>query len=375
MGKKRIIIVLFLLLALTASSLIIFKKSAVERRLAKGKDVSLLLLTLQKKEEPKSLKDILLINYQPESKKLALIALPSQTLISDKRKLETLYYQYQSLQGNDLRRGCLSLKSALEEFLNLEIPFYLVFDEGGFIKAIDLFGGIEVEVDQPIPYGEGFLDREGRLSGEESLVYLKFEEPRFGEFGKFSRWKRFIWALIPRFSDSPPDAELVRELLKTSLLTNLKVRDILALAQEAENIGEAGIEVEKIPGKTIYRDWMSYWEVDTLATSQLFEELSRKMGEGEGTIRVEVLNGCGREGSALQLAQTLREEGLDVVNIGNAQNFKYKKTLILNRSGKKELAKKVYEVIGCGEPQDRIEKQALVDITVIIGRDYLRTEQ
>lgn len=370
MGKRRIILVVFLLLTLTASSLIIFKKSAVERRLAKGKNVSLLLLTLQKKEEPKSLKDILLVSYQPESKKLALIALPSQTLTSDKRKLRSLYLQ--SLQENDLQRACLSLKDAIEKFLNLEIPFYLVFDEEGFIKAIDFLGGIEVEFDQPVPYEEGFL--KGKLNGKESLAYLEFEEPRFGEFGKFSRWKRFIWSLIKRFNDSPPEAELARELLKNSLLTNLKIKDILILAQEAENIRETGIAVKKIPGKTIYKDWMSYWEVDTLATSQLFQELKEEKGEGEGTIRVEVLNGCGREGVALQLAQTLREEGLDVVNIGNARNFKYRKTLILNRSGEKELTRKIARVIGCGELQDSIEKKALVDVTVIIGRDYLRIE-
>jgi hypothetical protein len=164
----------------------------------------------------------------------------------------------------------------------------------------------------------------------------------------------------------------VRELLKTSLLTNLKVKDVLILAQEVEDIEEAGIEVKKIPGKTIYRDWMSYWEVDTLATTQLFKELGRRGKEKEGIIRVEVLNGCGRGGVAFQVAQTLRKEGLDVVNIGNARNFKYRKTLILNRSGKKGMAKKISEMIGYGEPQDRIEKKALVDITVIIGRDYLK---
>ncbi len=370
MTKKKIIVTTLFLLSLIAGSLVLAWRSPIERRLKRKEGVFLLLLTLEKKEEPKSLRDILLINYQPESKSLALVTIPSQTLTSDKRKLRSLYLQ--SLQGNDLQRACLSLKSEIEKFLDLEIPFYLVFDQEDFIKVVDLLGGIEVEVDQPIPYGEGFL--KGKLNGKESLAYLEFEEPRFGEFGKFSRWKRFVWALIKRFNDSPPDAELVRELLKSSLVTNLKVRDILALAQEAENIRETGIEVEKIPGKTIYRDWMSYWEVDTLATAQLFRELERRIEEKEEIIRVEVLNGCGREGIALQLAQTLREEGLDVVNIGNAQNFKYQKTLILNRSGKKELAKKVCEVIGCGEPQDSIEKQALVDVTVIIGRDYLRIE-
>ncbi len=397
MIKRRISVVIFFLLVLAAGGLVLTKRSPVERRLKKKEGVFFLLLTLEKKEEPKSLKDILLINYQSDSKSLALVAIPPQTLISkprnfnkrktgqakravisDKRTLKSLYRQ--NLQRNNFHKGCLALKNVIEEFLNLEIPFYLVFDEKGFIKAVDLLGGIEVRLDQPIPFGESFLEGENLsgalhqtvLGGEESLAYLEFEELRFGEFGKFSRWQRFIWALIQRFNNSSPDPKLVRELLKNSSLTNLKAKDILALAQEAKNIREAGIGVEKIPGRTIYRDWMSYWQVDTLTTTRLFRELDRRLEKKEEIIRVEVLNGCGRGGIAFQLAQDLRKEGLDVVNIGNARNFKYRKTLILNRSGKKGIAKRISEVIGCGEPQDRIEKKALVDVTVIIGRDYLR---
>ncbi|MCK4648660.1 LCP family protein [bacterium] len=370
MTKRRIILITLILLALLTSGLIITKKSPVEKRLKRKEGFFLLLLTLERKVEPKSLRNILLIDYQPNSKRLALVAILPKTLISDKKTLKSLYRQ--GLQGNDLHKGCLSIKDAIEKFLNLEIPFYLVFDEEGFIKVVDLLGGIEAEVDQPIPYGEGFLERGGRLGGEESLAYLEFEEPRFGEFGKFSRWKRFIWALIQKFNNLSPKAELVKGLLRNSLLTNLKTADILALAQEAENIREPGIGVEKIPGKTIYKDWMSYWQVGTLDTAQLFKELDRGLEEKEEIIRVEVLNGCGRAGIAFQLAQDLRKEGLDVVNIGNARNFKYRKTLVLNRSGKKGLAKRISEVIGCGEPQDRLEKEPLVDITVIIGRDYLK---
>ena len=370
MIKRRIIVVVFLLLALVAGGLVLTKRSPVERRLKRKEGLFLLLLTLEKREEPKSLRDILLVSYQPKTKRLSLTAIPPKTLISDKKTLKSLYRQ--NLQRNNFHKGCLSLKSAIEEFLNLEIPFYLVFSKEGFIRAIDLVGGMEIEVDQPIPYGEGFLERGGRLGGEESLAYLEFEELRFGEFGKCARWRSLHCVLIQKFNDPSPNAELVKGLLKNSLLTDLKAADILALAQEAENIREAGIGVEKIPGKTIYRDWMSYWQVDTLATTQLFKELDRGLEEKEEIVRVEVLNGCGRAGIAFQLAQDLRKEGLDVVNIGNARNFKYRKTLVLNKSGKKGLAGKVARAIGCGEPQDRIEKKALVDVTVIIGKDYLR---
>lgn len=377
--KRKIIVVTFLLLTFMVVGLVLARRRPIEKRIKSGERISLLLLNLKKKAEPESLKDALLVTYQPNTKRLSLVVIPSRTLISDKRKLKSLYRQ--SLKGDrPQKEGCLVVKESLENLLGLEIPFYIIFDEESFIKVVDLLGGIEVEFDQspstelPGWGGERLNGTRHQmvLGGKESLAYLEFEEPRFGEFGKFSRWQRFVRALIQRFSNSPPDVALMKELFKNFPLTNLRAIDIRALGQEAEDIREVEVAVSKIPGKTIYRDWVSYWQVDTVATAQLFRDLDRGLEEKEEIIRVEVLNGCGRDGIAFQLAQNLRREGLDVIHIGNAPNFKYSKTLILNRSGRKGVAGKIAALMGYGQPRDEIEKDAFVDVTVIIGRDYLK---
>ncbi|MCK4648225.1 hypothetical protein KAT51_01755, partial [bacterium] len=129
--SKRIILI-FILIVLSAS-LLLFKKSTLEKKLEEGERFSFLIIGLEERERPQSLKDLLLVSYQPKTKRLSLVVIPTNTLISDNTKIKNLYRQ--SLRENGLKGGCLAVKESLEKFLNLKVPIYLIFDEEGFIKV------------------------------------------------------------------------------------------------------------------------------------------------------------------------------------------------------------------------------------------------
>ena len=58
-------------------------------------------------------------------------------------------------------------------------------------------------------------------------------------------------------------------------------------------------------------------------------------------IQLEVLNGCGVSGVADKFSEILREEGFDVVNIGNYRSFNVENSLLISRSGDDEKAELV----------------------------------
>lgn len=64
-------------------------------------------------------------------------------------------------------------------------------------------------------------------------------------------------------------------------------------------------------------------------------------------IRIEVLNGCGTEGVAEQVASCLRDAGFDIVGTGNADAFDYTHTLVIDRCGLMDKAVKVGESLRC----------------------------
>ncbi|HMB70338.1 MAG TPA: LytR C-terminal domain-containing protein [bacterium] len=86
-------------------------------------------------------------------------------------------------------------------------------------------------------------------------------------------------------------------------------------------------------------------------------------------IRVEVLNGSGVNRAGQGLAEHLRAEGFDVVDIRNADRADYEETVVLDRAGNRRFAESVARELGAGDPVTHRDEDLLLEVTVILGRD------
>jgi hypothetical protein len=86
--------------------------------------------------------------------------------------------------------------------------------------------------------------------------------------------------------------------------------------------------------------------------------------------QVEVLNGSGVPELAQRAAGELRRRGLDVVAVGNADASDYEHTLVLQRRGRRGVADQVARALGRGQVVQQLDATLLVDVTVVLGRDY-----
>jgi hypothetical protein len=89
----------------------------------------------------------------------------------------------------------------------------------------------------------------------------------------------------------------------------------------------------------------------------------------ESRITVEVLNGTGRSGLARTATRTLRQRGLDVVFLGNADSA-HDSTQVLVRRGDSLAGGRVAEALGFGRVIGAPDTMRRVDVTVILGDDY-----
>jgi len=91
-------------------------------------------------------------------------------------------------------------------------------------------------------------------------------------------------------------------------------------------------------------------------------------------IKAEIINACGIEGLGDRLTDSLRLNKIDVIQSGNYYQFNVDNTLIIDRSGNYEKAKKVADVLGI--PQYHIIRQLnpalFLDVTVLTGKDYTK---
>ena len=90
-------------------------------------------------------------------------------------------------------------------------------------------------------------------------------------------------------------------------------------------------------------------------------------------IRIEVLNGSGREGAGMAVAQFLRDQDFDVVGIGNAEAQDFEKTIVVDRvDDRMSKADPVARALGVA-PEEVVplkKPDLLLEVSVYVGKDY-----
>jgi hypothetical protein len=87
-------------------------------------------------------------------------------------------------------------------------------------------------------------------------------------------------------------------------------------------------------------------------------------------IRVEILNGCGENGAAMKMRSSLIEKGYNVVSFGNAMQYNFERTLVVNRGGNADVTDHFAKDIGCRNRITQVDTTAYVDVLLILGKDY-----
>lgn len=91
-----------------------------------------------------------------------------------------------------------------------------------------------------------------------------------------------------------------------------------------------------------------------------------------GIIQVEVRNGAGVDHLAAETMTYLRDRGFDVVDVGNYRTFQQERSIVIDRVGDPEAARKVADALGLPDSRVRqkIRPQYYLDASVIVGHDY-----
>ena len=94
---------------------------------------------------------------------------------------------------------------------------------------------------------------------------------------------------------------------------------------------------------------------------------------GEDRILVEVINGSGRDGLARRITRHLRSRGLDVVYFGTGPAAE--STLVIARRGERRPAEQVRGALGQGIVREAADTLRRVDVTVVVGADYVPDQE
>lgn len=336
--------------------------------------------------------DTIIIAGISPSKKTTLLFIPRDTRVEIPGKgISKINHAY-------AYGGISLLKKTIEKFMNINIDYYVKTDYQGFEKVIDKLGGIEINVEKRMYYvdkaGHLYIDlKPGKqiLDGKKAIQYVRFRHDKLGDIGRIKRQQKFLNALAEKLMKAGNilrSPSIIKDIFN-AVDTDLDIKKSISIVNMLNGIKKEDLKFLMLPGKPDYIKGISYWIPDMEKVKQIVkdyfleEELKQKQKE-EATIlsdntpkfswdeiKIEILNGNGAPGMAAKISKKLREKGIsNIVKIGNADSFTYKDTQILYRKGYKDYAEKIGKILGAKVYKE--EKREGVDITIIVGADYLK---
>jgi len=296
----------------------------------------------------------------------------------------------------------------VETNLGVPIHFYARVDFNAFVELVDRLGGIDVTVEKDIndptypshdpadPYGYDPLYIEAgerHFDGDTALKYARTRHSAGGDFDRAERQQKVLRAVFDKVTrlDMLPtlltQAPQMWRTLQDSVETDLTLDQIVALARLATEVPPENIETgiideeytlfyETDDGQQVLillRDKTRELRDDLFTTEMESEETTREgMGVEEEAATVEILNGTLTPGLAADVAERLRQEGLDIASTGNADRQDIDASLVVAHTDKTYTAQYIARILELPESAvvQGYEPGSDYDISVVLGADY-----
>jgi len=203
---------------------------------------------------------ILLAGVEPHDRRITILSVPRDTRVlvnGTAHKINEIY----------ARHGESVLRGMLEELLEIRIDRSILVDFQGFINTIDLLGGIDLTIEQPMHYDDNwgnvhihFDPGQAHLNGKRALEFVRFRADSAADLGRIKRQQRFIAAVLEKLK-TPSIVmrlpQLIQEVYQ-HIRTDLRVAEILELAGSLKG-GQIAVQTMSLPGDARYIDKISYY--------------------------------------------------------------------------------------------------------------------
>ncbi len=249
----------------------------------------------------------------------------------------------------------------VEAMLGIPIQYYGAVNFDAFIDFVNLIGGIDVEVPENIDdptypdrcYGyDPFHITAGKhhLSGEEALKYARTRATFGGDVDRAGRQQQVIMAVRDTILDVNMAPRLLAQVpqlwqsFQDNVRTNMTLDEAIQLALLAQEIPQENIRLAVIDFSYIYaettpggqqvlvpqreriRELRAELFPPPTVPDPLYEDLSTRVSQENA--RVALHNGTPTFGLAAATQEYLRQYGITISEIGNADAAAYPTTLI-----------------------------------------------
>jgi LCP family protein required for cell wall assembly len=203
---------------------------------------------------------LVLVGVSPGERKISILSVPRDTRVvinGAGRKINEVLPRY----------GEYVLRTMLENLLEIRISRSVMVDFQGFVRIIDLIGGVDLEIEHPMHYDDNwgnvhihFEKGPAHLDGKKALDYVRFRADAGADLNRIKRQQRFIAALLEKMR-SPAMVMRLPQIIREGLShfqTDLGLGEALDLAYSLSG-GKLAVQSMSLPGEARYIDKISYY--------------------------------------------------------------------------------------------------------------------
>jgi len=345
----------------------------------KKKETLSVLLVIDNGEKP-LLTEVLF--YNPVTQNTALVDIPVETgtLLSSVDRVDRLETIYKPDDWEAYREAAGGL-------LGVDIDFALRMDTQNFERLVDFLGGLDVFIPNAVDdtvEGVRYLFPPGgvKLDGAKARSYIEYQPHGEVSSERTEREHRITQALF-RAMGGKRDFLLSGEVfpyIPKLIDSDFDDRSFATFIRAVSSMDIDRIVLQGILGNRRTLDGKNvlfpYYDGKLIKeTIQRISETLEKeyvLGEDLLTIRIEILNGTSVSGLASRTSQLYKSYGFRIASVMNAERNDYERTVVLDRRGNPDAAKRVAELIRCSQIHSQIEenRDETVDVTIILGKDF-----
>ncbi len=152
--------------------------------------------------------------------------------------------------------GIALTRETVEDFLNIDLDYYMTTDFDGFENIIDILGGIEMDVEKRMYYKgiDVLIDLQPglqHLDGDKALQYVRWRSDGEADFGRVRRQQEFLSALLQEMIAFKNIIKIPRLLpeIADNIKTDLELNQAILLANKLKNVDFEQINTFTLPGR------------------------------------------------------------------------------------------------------------------------------
>lgn len=349
---------------------------------------------------------MMLARIDPKNAKVTLVSIPRDIQIEDMDG-----YGTQKINAAHAFGGpALSVK-IVSQLAGVPIAHYAEINFDGFKDAVDILGGVEVDVPIEIndPEAGGHLDAGAQtLNGDQALILCRsrhaYDDYGAGDAYRAANQRVVLSAIAQKLlSSDPVTMANTIAAMSENILTDMDVASIVAVAQSMSGMTTESIYTATAPVESVYEGDI-WWDILDEAE---WKKMMKRMDAGQSPATEEVIdpltgtilsttgagayadslasvhaadrstiiglrNGNGSDGICAQAQEMLEQMGYTDISARNAENFNYDETIVVYKStAAKRDAELIAQQLGVDAPiPDRNVYLFDEDILIVLGKDY-----